>query len=111
MGAGAEQRRDVRVKLHCTISVRFGDQQVQGETDNVSVRGVMVSVPEDTPLERGDEVEVEFTLPGASAATRCAATVRWSSQVLPGVLGLEFKAALDPSTAAILDQHARDQGA
>ena len=90
-GSGAEQRRDVRVKLHCAIRVRFDGDEVEGSTDNVSLRGAMISVPEDTPIERGHVVEVTFELPGASGPTTCKATVRWSSMVLPGVLGLEFR--------------------
>ncbi len=94
-GRDEEQRRDRRVKVHCEISLRWSTHLAIGRTDNISERGVMITLPRAPSLSRGDVVEVEFTLPGMAESCKTPATVRWSSAVLPGVLGLEFARALD----------------
>lgn len=92
------------MKLHCEISLRWSDGQASGETDNVSERGVMLSLgdPPEPPLARGDVVRLTFSLPGVDAPCRVDAQVRWNSAVLPGVLGLEFVDELDHDAVTML---------
>lgn len=97
-----DQRRDRRVKVHREISLRWSTHHVVGRTDNISERGVMITLPESPKLSRGEVVEVEFTLPGMTESCKTPATVRWSSSVLPGVLGLEFADALHVEARKVL---------
>jgi len=111
-GDPIEQRRDVRVKVHCELSMRWSvaiaTHDAVGHTDNVSERGAMVSFDAPVDVRRGDQVEVKFTLPGVPSPCKTLATVRWTSAVLPGVLGLEFSTALDHDATTLLRMLARD---
>lgn len=110
---GVEQRRDRRVKVHREISLRWSTHFVVGHTDNISERGVMITLSQAPSLSRGDAVEVEFTLPGMANPCKSPATVRWISSVLPGVLGLEFARPLEHDAReflALFDAPSNDAG-
>lgn len=59
------QREFTRVALHSTAQVRFGDESITGEIDNLSLTGTFVKTPAQVPLDT--EVQITILLAGASS--------------------------------------------
>ena len=104
------RRRDERIKLHREISVSHVVGRFVGTTENLSVRGAMLTVPGiDPEPERGDRVEVSFTLPGLPDPIVRGAIVRWVSTVLEDMIGIEFDEPLEDDARKLLDLLAKQQ--
>jgi hypothetical protein len=55
-----ERRRTRRVPLQCRVQLRIGDQQIDGQTIDVSMEGVLVRVSRPIPV--GSSVNVSLQL-------------------------------------------------
>ena len=95
--------------MHREISVLIDGRRFVGTTENLSVRGAMMTVPDIDPvLRRGDRVEVSFDLPGLPEPILCSAVVRWVSSVLEDMVGVEFDRQLDADARKILELFGRE---
>jgi hypothetical protein len=59
------QREFTRVALHSTAQVRFGDESITGEIENLSLTGTFVKTPAQIPVDT--EVQITIMLAGASS--------------------------------------------
>ncbi|PRQ02241.1 PilZ domain protein [Enhygromyxa salina] len=75
--------------MHYRLIVRHAGVEGRGQTENLSERGAMASIDVDPALCAGDHIELDIELPGHGTVS-VAASVRWTSTVLPGMTGLEF---------------------
>jgi hypothetical protein len=104
-----EQRADSRVGLSVHLFVTLDDgKRLTGTTENLSVEGAMITVPSSVPLPPGTHLELRFELPhGADTPVpvETGASVIWSSEVVPGLLGVEFSPGLGTEAASALESH------
>ncbi len=83
-----------------------------GTTENLSVRGAMLTVPGiDPEPARGDRITVRFTLAGLPDPIERPAIVRWVSTVLEDMIGIEFDTPLDDDARKLLELLARQEKA
>ncbi len=92
-----ERRRRARLPLQTPVRVRVGTHDYRGITLNIGEGGVLVEVSGEIPL--GQRVEVEFHLPGSTAALKPSGSVL--RQDASGRLAIHFDRLADSDLAAI----------
>lgn len=77
---------------------------IDGRTENLSARGAMLSVPEDHGLRAEQAVTLALHAPDGTGLNDASVTghVRWSSETLPEIVGVEFDGPLSPPWCAWL---------
>ena len=102
-----EQRGASRVGLAVHLFVTLDDgKRLTGTTENLSVEGAMITVPSSVPLPPGTRLQLRFELPRGSEGPlpiETSASVIWSSDVVPGLLGVEFTPHLGEDAAAAIE--------
>ncbi|MGH1348267.1 MAG: PilZ domain-containing protein [Nannocystales bacterium] len=86
-----DKRRTRRFDVQLALRVRRGDEDVTGMTQNLSLGGMLASVPFEPPLRLGDKVRVSFSVPQLSEPIEVDAEVRWTAG---SGIGLQFAAGL-----------------
>ena len=88
---GEEKRVHSRKDLVLPVLVEAGEQQLNGETVNVSAGGVQAWLDGDLPF--GTKIKIHVVLPTMGEEAVLDAEVRWSSKHAKGgfVLGLQFQ--------------------
>ena len=88
---GVEKRVHDRTGVVLPLRVEVGDRSLEGESIDMSVGGVRVSLPEDIPF--GTKVKVQLVLPTLGEETVLDAEVRWSKKDPSGwfLMGLQFQ--------------------
>ena len=78
-----EKRNFARLELHAKAFIHWGDQHIEGEVENVSVKGAFVM----TDSLKGINDVVAFTIDNTSTCDRQAKVVR----VTDKGIGLQFE--------------------
>jgi c-di-GMP-binding flagellar brake protein YcgR len=96
-----EKRVHDRKSLTLPLRLEVGGKTLDGESVDISVGGVRVSVPED--LVFGTKVKIHVVLPTLGEESVFEAEVRWSQREASGwfVLGLQFHRVRARETWAI----------
>lgn len=104
---GEEKRVHDRTDLVLPLLVDAGEQQLSGETVNISVGGVRAWLDADLPF--GTKVKVHVVLPTLGEESVIDAEVRWSQKNPAGgfLVGLQFQRVRARETWA-LNQLKRD---
>jgi hypothetical protein len=84
-----ERRRFTRIRFKARVVITFADSRRQGETENVSLRGMYLQNFLEVPL--GEEVEVEISLPN-DPADRSLKTKAVAVRYHDGGTGFQFGA-------------------
>jgi hypothetical protein len=87
---GQEQRKNERFGVQHEVRVRRGEVELQGFTLNLSLGGASLRLELDGPLQVGERFEISFRLPDLDAPLRSQASVRWVSEIDPGLCGVQF---------------------
>jgi len=98
---GEEKRVHGRTGFVLPLRVECGDRVIEGETIDISVGGVRVTLPEDFPF--GSKVKVRIVLPTLGEESLIDADVRWSKKDPSGwfLMGLQFQRVRARETWAI----------
>lgn len=109
---GVQRRRFMRAPYITPVRIEHADGALDGRTEDLSMGGVMVMLPDTMP--NGSEVTVRFALPTTGAYVRAHAIVRWSRKQgqntkTPCAVGLEFK-NIEPTVRDAIDQFVRIVG-
>jgi c-di-GMP-binding flagellar brake protein YcgR len=85
-----EKRVHDRTDFVLPLRVEFAGKALEGETINISVGGVRVSLPEELPF--GTKVKIRVVLPTLGEETVLDAEVRWCQKDPSGwfLLGFQF---------------------
>ncbi len=96
-----EKRVYDRKDLTLPLRLAVGGKMLAGESVDISVGGIRVSVPEDLPF--GTKVQLHVVLPTLGEESVFDAEVRWSQREPSGwfVLGLQFHRVRARETWAI----------
>jgi hypothetical protein len=101
-----EQRRDPRVPLQILVDITTENgRKLQGQTENLSLGGAMLSLKVHPPLNAGEFLSVEFSIPRReeeALIVRRSGRVSWASDVLPDLLGICFETPLDEEQGSLL---------
>jgi hypothetical protein len=103
---GQDKRVHDRTGLVLPLRVEFAGRSLEGESIDISVGGVRVSLPEEVPF--GTKVKVLLVLPTLGEETTLDADVRWTQKDPSGwfIVGLQFQRVRARETWA-LNQLAR----
>jgi len=74
-----------RYSFKLPVTLRVGEQTISGETVNVSIGGMLVSVA--SPVAFGSVVGMRFRIPALKEDTQVDGAVRW---VAGGSIGVQF---------------------
>lgn len=116
MTGAAEQRKSARIAVALKGRVRTDSARHKALTENLSTGGAMLTVDEDHELSAGQNVVVELEVPAPIGETiSLDATVRWASEMLPDLIGVEFSTPLSGAlaewlAALVAESEAREQG-
>ena len=104
----AGRRRSSRGSVITVAPVLDESKSFFGHAQNISRSGMLIHTH--MPIREGDELELEFTLPGTESIIRCRAKVRWAGEFSGGKTkvsrgGLEFL-DLDPVFTDRIDRWA-----
>ncbi|MEM6292381.1 MAG: PilZ domain-containing protein [Myxococcota bacterium] len=86
-----DKRRSQRYDAQLALRVTRGDDTVVGMTQNVSLGGVMASVPLEPVPALGERLQLSFSIPQLDAPIEVEAEVRWAAE---SGLGLQFMTGL-----------------
>ncbi len=86
-----DKRRSKRFDVQLALRVRRGEETVAGMTQNVSLGGMLASVPLEPQPGIGDRMMVSFSVPVLPEPIEVEAEVRW---IRGGALGLQFTTGL-----------------
>ena len=98
----------VGLSLHLFITLEDG-KRMTATTENLSSQGAMITIPSAVKLRPSTDVVLRFEIPHANSAipvpVERTATVRWSSELVPGLIGVEFERALSDEAREALYSH------
>jgi hypothetical protein len=103
-----EKRKFVRIPFNAKVSVKSKDATIEGQTENVSLRGMYLRNFAAVPL--GEEVEVRISLPDAPA-DRILVTKAVAVRYQDGGTGFQFGAMDFDSFFTLQEIVARVSGA
>ena len=112
---GPEQRKSERVAVSVQVDIVTQELRLKARTENLSEGGAMLSLDPEHGLRPGDQVDLELALPATDAGgpgpIKARAVIRWASDLLPELVGIEFREALGDAVAQWLATQAADPGA
>ena len=83
MAEYTKRREHPRLNVDISVKLRLndGNAMVSTQIRNISLGGVFIEM--ENPIGFGDEVGLEFSLPGAPRTIRCKGFVVWSTKTQP----------------------------
>ncbi len=101
----SERRQNTRIPFEADITVRRGEKEVLARTQDLSIGGVKVLMPEgEPPLKSGERVSISFALPTLAKRIDRPAEVRWLGSDDGRVGGIMFLAGLRAGEVYAIEQ-------
>jgi hypothetical protein len=81
-------------------------RKLRAKSENLSLGGAMLTLSASFEVDAGETVELAFALPrpnGPALPITRKAVVRWTSELLPDLLGVAFEQPLSEEEAALVE--------